>query len=217
MKHTLPAASALLLALASSTVHAETTATNGNSIRVDISANSSSTVLDDGFDELTIWETSLQGTLTLQSSYGVYGELGVANITVQEIEIDGRTYDVDEDYDANLFGVGYRFPNQIWPSQYWGIGYRHADSDGSDSNAVRLFSEKDTDLRYGIIEFSYASGDDSDLFSLSGRHVWFLNDVIGLGVNWGVSFGSIDTPSGYADIDTGAANIGGILMIRPRF
>ncbi|MDO6461884.1 hypothetical protein Q4485_14325 [Granulosicoccaceae sp. 1_MG-2023] len=215
MKKTLSVATAVSLALLSTAGHAETQ----NSIRLDVSANAVLTTLDDGFDEVSISETSMQGLLTLQSAFGAYAELGTAKFTVDEIEINGRTWEVDEDYDANMLGLGFRFQTPDAAGQYLGLGLRqteYPDAD-NDSMTVRAFSEKDTDLRYGVIEVAYTSDDESSLLGVSGRHVWFFNGVVGLGVNWGVGFGSIDTPSGYPDIDTGTAHIGGILMIRPRF
>lgn len=192
---------------------------NSNQLRMDFSYNNAATAFDDGFDRLTVQETMLDGVFTLQTASGLYGRVGFGRANVYEVEFNGRSVSTDDDYSARLFGFGYRVAYKGQPERFWGLGYENAkvNESGSDAaNTVLGFWEKDNARRYGIIDVAYSSSDDAGLLALSGRHVWFLNSGMGLGVTWGVGTGTIETDSGFSDVDVGVANLGAVLMFRPR-
>lgn len=189
----------------------------GSLLRIDASYNILSTALDDGFDEVNILESGFAGTATYQSDAGFYGRLGFGRSTVDEIEINGVTFDVDESYSIRGFGFGYRMPRASGGGLYWGVGYTNTDTDeaGSDPNhSFQLFWEKEWINRYGIISAAYDTNEDYKLLSVSGRHVWFGASGVGVGVAWELGAGRMNdfTPR----VDIGQATLGAILMFRPR-
>lgn len=192
------------------------TALDGDLLRIDASYNIQSTALDDGFDEVNILESGLVGTITYQSNTGLYGRLGLGRISIDEIEINGFTFDVNESYSLRGFGLGYRTPRAGGNGLYWGVGYSNTDIDepGSDpSHSFQIFWEKEWTNRYGIISVAYTTDDNLDLFSISGRHVWFGASGVGIGVAWGLGTGQMGDFS--PKIDVGQAMVGAILMFRP--
>ena len=93
---------------------------------------------------------------------------------------------------------------------------KYNNDDSEPVNTLRTFWEKDTASRYGVIDVSYSTDDISNLLSVSGRHVWFGHRNIGFGLNWAVGSGSVDTPSGFENMSAGQANLGFVLMYRPK-
>lgn len=190
----------------------------GNLLRIDVSYSIDSTTLDDGIDEINILESGFAGIGTYQSAQGFYGELGFGRVTTDEVEVNRQTFDVDDSYSVRAFGLGYRMPRATGEGLYWGFGYRNTKTDESGSdpvNSIRLFWEKERVRRYGIISVAYNTSDDFNLFTVSGRHVWFGESGVGIGVSWGLGAGQTD--SGFdPEADIGQASLGALIMFRPR-
>lgn len=207
--------------LASSNIgYAQEMAEPGNQLRMDFSFNNYSTVLDNGNDRLSMGESSLEGVFTLQSSQGIYGQFGFGSFDMYEMDYNGQIVDPQIEYTSRMFGLGYRMARRGTQSRFWGFGLQNTrdNEDGAEAlNIIRTFWEKDNLRRYGVIELAYSSSTDFGLLSVSGRHVWFANSGFGFGLTWGVGSGFIEAEPGYTDIGVGAANLGAVLMFRPKF
>jgi hypothetical protein len=168
---------------------------NGGFLRVDVSLGGDVTSFDDN-GAVDYLEGQLAGILTVQSDQGLYGRLGFKRHMLDEIQIGGEVFDVDEKYGTTLYGLGYRLPLTIGQGLYWGVGYQSAVDDRSGVNPLhsgRLFLEKEQRHRYGVISLAYmAREDDYRLFEVSGTHIWFFDGGLGLGVNWGLGAGESD-------------------------
>lgn len=179
-----------------------------------MSSNANSNLLEDGVDEFVITQSGLAGLITYQSASGIFGEAGFSRISTIELEVNGQTFDVDEDDNGSLFGLGYRIPRVNSDDNYWGIGLRRISVDDADQTSLRLFSEKDSPTRYGIVELSYDRDDGFDAISVRGRHIWFSGGVVGLGVAWGLQAGEFDSSAMLAALDSRSFELGVILMFR---
>lgn len=215
---------ALMLLLAGSSIgYAQEVAKPSNQIRMDFSYNDSTRGLTDGYDDIFMSETSLESIFTWQTKQGVYAQAGFGRFNMYELDVNGAISDLDFDYNSRMFGLGYRIARKGALERFWGFGLQNSKdtAEGAEDpeaiNTLRTFWEKDNSRRYGIIELAYATNEILGLLSVSGRHVWFAKNGFGLGVNWGVGSGYYDTPPGSADVSTGVAKLGAVLMFRPKF
>lgn len=173
------------------------------SIRLALSMNNSAfSVRDDG-ESSSISTTSGEGALTFQSHKGFYGQLGF-----------GKSTSFDDN--TNMLGFGYRRALKT-PDRYWGLGYRYTDSINSINplHGIRSFWEKDNTKRYGVIDLSFSGGIFYSTLGVSGQHIWFVNNSLGFGVNWGLGTGILGI--GSFQVSTSVANLGAVIMYRPKF
>jgi hypothetical protein len=185
-----------------------------NSLRLSVGMVSSASVLEKGSEELVQSDSQVPFSAVFQFDQGLY--LGYTRIkgTVDEVEINNVTFDVDEDFDADVLSIGYRMPTST-EGQYWGFGYDRSDNDDFEEtvNQLSIFSEKDTDSRYGRIAVSYQDSDEISAFGISGTHVWFFDIPVGIGLNWALSAGDYDLGA-VGDADYSNASFGLTVMYR---
>lgn len=202
-----------LLILASSISHADTPGTDGNEIRLDFAIASSSIAMINGGDEVSTLSSEYTSHFTYQFASGGFGELALQKSNLNEISINNRIFDADESASGKLIGFGYRLNRNSDTGEYWGFGYRASwddDAEFDSTGTIRTFWEKNNTQRYGMIDLSYSSSDNSDLLSVSGKHLWFPKRSFGYGLNWGVGSGTMGNTTSF-----GAASIGAGLMWRP--
>lgn len=208
--------SVLSLALISSYVNAAESV-DGDLLRIDIGYNFQSTVFDDGDDELVVSESGFAGTGTFQSKQGFYAKLGLARMTTKEIRYNNDIYKVDESYTVRGFGAGFRVPRAAGEGLFWGSGYENTkeNQDGANHvNTFKLFWEKEHAKRYGNISVAYNSSKYFNTISVSGKHIWFQQNNLGIGVAWNIGSGRTDT--GYdPEAAIGHSTIGALIMYRP--
>ena len=190
---------------------------SGNYVRVGTGFDTYSFALEDDFgNEYSEYQTAVPFTLEVQTESGLFGGVGYTQATIEEFELNNETVDVNEDYDVVSFGLGYRAP---WKThgegRYIGIGYTRHEVDDFDSTTdiFSLFSEKDNDKRYGRIAISYEQDESLDMFTLSGKHIWFVARALGIGVNWSLGAGEADLGSN-EEADAGSAALGFSIMLR---
>ncbi|MBC6906316.1 hypothetical protein DWB84_12690 [Saccharophagus sp. K07] len=204
-----------LLILCGSQTHADQ-AVSGNLVRIDAAYSIESVAYDDEYDEVAYVGGALTGLVTFQSEQGFYGQLGAARLSIDEMQINDETYDVNIKESGRSFGFGYRMPREA-DGLYWGIGYGRVNAKGAEAvNSIKVFWEKETDLRYGVISVSYSDGKNTKMLAVAGRHIWFFgHSGFGMGVSWGVGSGKMKSEN--MNVDMGQATLGAIIMLRPKF
>lgn len=172
---------------------------NSDSIRFGFGYSSTAIAIEDPVDDIVQTETSFPFSVVYQSQGGFYGGLSHTKATVDEVKIGSTTYDVDFDYDINAFEVGYRTKFGT-SSNYVGVGFQRASISklDDDSNILSVFTEKDTDARYGRISFGYESARNLDAYGFAGTHIWFLSSPFGIGLNWAIGSGDFDSGEEFA-------------------
>ena len=186
---------------------------------MDLGLTNGALALDDGFDRLTQSTLEIGGTFTYQHGSGFYGRVGLGRADIYNLELEGgNSIDPDEQYLTTSLGVGYRFARQTGDGLFWGLGYASGSTDQDDddaSNTAFAFWEKDNARRYGIIGAGFNSQGDLSAIVVEGKHVWFGQGGVGIGLTWLLGSGRLDTPPGVTDVDVAAARFGVVAMFRP--
>jgi len=180
--------------------------------------DNSATVLEDTFDRLTISELSFGGHLAFQHESGFYGQLELESVDTYNVDLNGVGVDPDDSYRLRTIGLGFRTPRQGSRELFWGLGYRNgmSDEDGSEAaDTVFVFWEKENVPRYGLVGVGLTTTDDSSVITVAGRHVWFGQSSVGVGLSWSIGGGRFDAPPGVTDPSIGVASIGVLMMFRP--
>ena len=149
-------------------------------------------------------------SLTFQSKQGVFGGAGYTLATLDKIEMDDITFDVEEDFSVYSLLLGYRTPMSYYDRyRYWGARLSYSENNETFSSAsnAALFIEKDSEQRFGRISLSYEQSTGAIMWSLSGTHVWFFTRQFGAGVNWALGRGIFDDAA-FDKADSTAASFG---------
>lgn len=196
-------------------------ALEGNVLRFEAFYGNHGEALSTGDNEVSALMSEFGVIGTFQSELGLYGQLGLSRVSIEEVEINGRTFDSSQRYSGRALGVGYRMDRQR-PELFWGFGYEHAKADeniADDVHSVRVFWEKENFRRYGAISLAYNFSENAKFVTVSGRHIWLAQNGFGGGLFWKLGSGSSDAISriGESSADMGLVSLGAIIMYRPRF
>jgi len=211
MKKLLPLALGVLIA-----APAMASPADGGYLRITTGYTVESIAIEDRDDEITSTGSSIPFQLVYQSQQGFYGGVGYTQSTIDEIEVNNQTFDVDEDFDVISYGLGYRTPfANLGDGQFVGGAYTRHDNDDADTTVdeLSIFMEKDTPDRYGKIALNYEHDEFADIFEVAGQHVWFVAPNFGIGVNWSIGGGNVEGIDG-SDADAGTASLGFTVMLR---
>ena len=165
-------------------------------------------------------DASMQGSwletgVSYQFTNNFFGEFNYTKNRIDSFEIDGQTIDSEDTWTSKTVGIGFRAARSQSIGKYYGAAYYHAmSSDESDeaSGTVSLFMEKDTTSRYGRLGLTRATKDASGT-TIGGRHVWFLQSGLGLGLDWSY-FSATDTATFNTEVKYTETSGGLLLMFR---
>jgi|GEM_PF-2465676 len=201
------------------TVHAQNRFYDDSRVRIDLGLSNGALAVDDGFDRVTQSTLLVGGTFTYQHGSGFYGRVGLGRADDYNLELEGgNAVDPDQQYLTTSLGLGYRVSRQTGDGLFWGLGFssRSTDLDDDDaSNTAFAFWEKDNARRYGIVEAGFNSQGDLSAIVVEGKHLWFGQGGIGIGLTWLLGSGRLDAPPGVQDLDVAAARFGVVAMFRP--
>jgi len=173
------------------------------------------------YDGTSSGETETQYTeapvlMQYQSKKGWLAEIGHTYLNMESFHINGLRVDTAGDNSISQIGLGYRTAGStLGKHQHWGVSITRLKFEGKESPRTRatIFSEKDSQKKYGRIGLSYEEGDGADKLTLDGKHVWFITHSLGLGAVWSMSCGHADMVTGESESYKSAA-LGAIVMWR---
>ncbi|MDB4222741.1 MSCRAMM family adhesin SdrC [Granulosicoccus sp.] len=161
------------------------------------------------------------GMLTYYFKRQFFGEIGYGRPRTHEVSINSQIIPSlsDEKTALALYGFGFRSYRKASNGEYLGIGVRFSSdlSNGSESDStqtIRLFTQKDTRKRYGVLQLSRENGEAGEISKLGGRHVWFNNDGVGFGFQWALGIGREINETGL-ETNYRSRDAGILLMYRP--
>ncbi len=178
--------------------------------RLGLGYSRAATVVDDGVNEATVSSGIPLATAALQLPVGLFVQAAAGEQTIDEIELNNVTTDVDISEDVLGVALGWRFPAPMRNGTYVGVLVSALRVDDEDSQQIGVYSEKDTSFRYGRITAGLILAENADLFGVSGEHLWFPGrGLLGLGLNWALAGGETDF-----DEDIGSFALGAMLKLR---
>lgn len=192
-------------------------------MRLGLSFNADWRVIDSSNYEVEALLFRPQFDATVQFPFGLYGSVGLASVSLEELEINQLEQSTASNHESWVqAGLGWRFAMNRARGLYWGFAVESMFLDEKsyplaantalyeDLLRVGIFAEKDRAGRYGRIQLALQMEDNATLGRLDGTHIWFLaGGPFGLGLNWGLGAGETD----YNE-DLFEASFGAQLMLR---
>lgn len=173
-------------------------------------------------NELKTTSSASTSLLTYYFRKELFGELGYGKPTLHRQVVNGEIIPTQSSDTNSLFWYGFGFRSQRTgsTSDYLGVGFRFSASigaleDDNSSKTLRLFSQKDTSQRYGLLQVSIESGNNGSINKLGGKHVWFSNNGIGFGLQWAFGSGRNVEDTG-AETSYRTRDAGIVMMYRPK-
>lgn len=208
-------ASALLLLATLSTANAQQFGVNNKSARVWGGSTGIVSNFESPAGEATMNGSWLETGVAYKFNDNLFGEIRYSKNTVDSVETNGETTDIDETWTSKGIGIGFRSARVGTVGKYFGAAY-HQDIDGDESDSssgrVSLFMEKDNSIRFGRLGLSRATKDATGT-AIGGTHVWFLKSGIGLGMDWSYEAGK-DTEMFGTEVKYTEVSGGLLLMFR---
>ncbi len=173
-------------------------------------------------NELKTKSSALTGLLTYYFRQELFGELGYGKPTLHKRIVNGQIIPTQSSDTNSLFwyGFGFRSQRKGSISDYLGIGFRLSASvgelqDDNSSKTIRLFSQKDTSKRFGLLQVSRETGNNGSINKIGGKHIWFSTNGIGFGLQWALGSGrEIDESGIETSYRTRVAGV--VMMYRPK-
>lgn len=218
-------ATACLLFVAMNVVYATANAqenlTNLNPLRLEFSFSQTSADAKQGSNEIGTLSSDRFGTITYYFKRQFFAEVGYGRPRTHKITLNGQslTTRANQDTALSLYGLGFRSYRKGSDGEYLGIAVRYTSdmSDESNNNStqiIRLFTQKDTHTRYGVLQLSSENGDAGEINRLGGQHVWFNDNGIGFGFQWAFGMGREVNENG-VETNYRSRDAGIIVMYRP--
>ena len=186
----------LTLGVAFANAYAQETLTNLDPLRLEFTFSQVSAKATQADNKINTKSSDRFGLLTYYFKRQFFGEIGYDRPRTHKVSINSQTIPSlsGEKTALALYGLGFRSYRKGSHGEYLGIGLRFSSdlSNESESNStqkIRLFIQKDTRTRYGILQLSRENGKAGEISKLGGRHVWFNNDGLGFGFQWAFGIG----------------------------
>ena len=196
--------------------------TNRSPMRLEMSFGKTSSVAKVNSTEVGTKSSDRFGTLTFHFKSQIFGEVGIGKPTLDQTSINGAALPRQSDTDPtmSIFGIGFRSYRKRSNGQFVGIAFRYlsnaeTEEDITSSRSARIFTQKDTVKRYGVVQLSREYGSLGDINRISGKHVWFTNGGLGFGFHWSFGAGR-DIESSGVEIDYRTRDAGILIMYRPK-
>jgi len=196
--------------------------TNRSPLRLELSFGKTSSVAKVNSTEVGIKSSDRFGTLTFHFKSQIFGEVGIGKPTLHQTSVNGASLPQQSEADPtmSIFGVGFRSYRKRSNGEFVGVGFRYSsnaetEEDITSSRTVRIFTQKDTVNRYGVVQLSREYGALGDINRISGKHVWFTSSGLGFGFHWAFGAGRDIEESG-VEIDYRTRDAGILIMYRPK-
>jgi hypothetical protein len=211
-----------LLFAAISATHAQETQTNPDPLRLEFSFSQTSADAKRSDNEINTKSSVYFSTLTYYFKRQFFAEAGYGRPSTHEVTINDQIIPLQasEKTALSLYGLGFRSFRRGSNGEYLGIGLRYTSdlssgANGTSTQTIRLFTQKDTRQRYGVVQLSRENGAAGEISKLGGRHVWFNENGIGFGVQWAFGLGREIDETGL-ETRYRSRDIGILVMYRPK-
>jgi hypothetical protein len=211
----------LAMSVAFANAYAQENLTNLDPLRLEFSFSQFSASAKQADNEINTKSSDRFGLLTYYFKRQFFGEIGYGRPRTHEVSINSQRIPrlSDENTALALYGFGFRSYRKGSNGEYLGIGLRFSsdlsnESESDSTQTIRLFSQKDTRKRYGVLQLSRENGEAGEISKLGGRHVWFNNDGVGFGFQWAFGIGREINETGL-ETNYRSRDAGIIVMYRP--
>jgi len=204
--------SSVLLLAAFTSANAQQFDTNNKHARVWAGSSGSTMTISAPRRNLEATQSVVDTGLSYQFNDNFFGSANYGRATLRSISFNGQTETMSDTTSKSILGMGYRLARANTAGKYFGLAYyRNFDAEEeSASGFISIFSEKDNNNRYGRVGLSTDLTSESTV-EFSGRHVWFLQSGLGLGLNWAYqAFTDTETLNQSADVSVAT---GGVLLM----
>jgi hypothetical protein len=211
----------VVVSFACANANAQENQTNLNPLRLEFSFSQTSAGAKQADNEIGTKSSDRFATLTYHFKKQLFGEIGYGRPRTHNISINGQTFlrQANKKTALALYGLGFRSYRKGSNGEYLGIAIRFtsdfsSESESKSTQIIRLFTQKDTRSRYGVIQLSRANGEAGEISKLGGRHVWFNNNGVGFGFQWAFGIGREVDEAGL-ETQYRSRDAGIIIMYRP--
>ena len=143
---------------------------------------------------------------------GPFFGVGLSKVEVRDIEFNGTPLGIpDQKLDHTSLAVGYRAGKRGEPQLFVAASLSRLDSDNGDdedSTGLKIGVERTSQSGRYEISADRDNGDDIDSYGVNATGIFFISEVVGVGVTGGYSVGDGTIANLEVDVTSWSVGIG---------